>query len=41
MRWPAMDVQAADEALPKYRFSAFMPGASDLRGCGRGGSTLC
>ena len=28
--WPALDVQAADEVVRKYRFSAFLPGASDL-----------
>lgn len=28
--WPAMSVQPQDEILNKYRFSAFLPGASDL-----------
>ena len=37
--WPALDVQPADEVVRKYRFSAFLPGASELparlaaRGC--------
>jgi ureidoacrylate peracid hydrolase len=28
--WPAMDVRPEDEILNKYRFSCFLPGASDL-----------
>jgi ureidoacrylate peracid hydrolase len=28
--WPLLDVQPEDEAVKKYRFSAFLPGASDL-----------
>ncbi len=28
--WPELDVQTGDEILKKYRFSAFLPGASDL-----------
>jgi nicotinamidase-related amidase len=28
--WPELDVQSGDEILKKYRFSAFLPGASDL-----------
>ncbi len=28
--WPALDVRAEDEVVRKYRFSAFLPGASDL-----------
>jgi ureidoacrylate peracid hydrolase len=28
--WPTLDVQPADEIVLKYRFSAFLPGASDL-----------
>jgi ureidoacrylate peracid hydrolase len=28
--WPALDVQPDDEVVFKYRFSAFLPGASDL-----------
>ena len=28
--WPLLDVQPADEIVKKYRFSAFLPGASDL-----------
>ena len=30
--WPELDVRADDEILKKYRFSAFLPGASDLPG---------
>ena len=33
--WPALDVQMQDEIVRKYRFSAFLPGASSCRpGCG-------
>lgn len=28
--WPALDVQPGDEQVKKYRYSAFMPGTSDL-----------
>jgi nicotinamidase-related amidase len=28
--WPELDVQNGDEILKKFRFSAFLPGASDL-----------
>lgn len=28
--WPTLDVRPADEIVLKYRFSAFLPGASDL-----------
>jgi ureidoacrylate peracid hydrolase len=28
--WPALDVRPEDEIVKKYRFSAFLPGASDL-----------
>ncbi len=28
--WPALDVQPQDESVLKYRYSAFLPGASDL-----------
>ncbi len=28
--WPALDVHPQDEIVRKYRFSAFLPGASDL-----------
>ena len=28
--WPALDVRAGDEIVKKNRFSAFLPGASDL-----------
>ncbi len=28
--WPELDVQQADQIVRKYRFSAFLPGASDL-----------
>ena len=28
--WPALDVRAEDEIVKKYRYSAFMPGTSDL-----------
>jgi ureidoacrylate peracid hydrolase len=28
--WPALDVRPEDEIVRKYRFSAFLPGASDL-----------
>ena len=28
--WPTLDVQPEDETVLKYRFSAFLPGASDL-----------
>jgi len=28
--WPTLDVQPEDEIVLKYRFSAFLPGASDL-----------
>ena len=28
--WPTLDVRPEDEVLKKYRFSAFLPGASDL-----------
>jgi len=28
--WPTLDVQSEDEIVLKYRFSAFLPGASDL-----------
>ena len=28
--WPGLDVLLGDEMVPKYRFSAFLPGASDL-----------
>ncbi|HEX3347394.1 MAG TPA: cysteine hydrolase [Acetobacteraceae bacterium] len=28
--WPLLDVQPDDETVRKYRFSAFLPGASDL-----------
>jgi ureidoacrylate peracid hydrolase len=28
--WPTLDVRPDDEILRKYRFSAFLPGASDL-----------
>jgi ureidoacrylate peracid hydrolase len=28
--WPALDVKPEDEIVKKYRFSAFLPGASDL-----------
>ncbi|MEJ1978016.1 MAG: cysteine hydrolase [Acetobacteraceae bacterium] len=28
--WPALDVRPQDEIVRKYRFSAFLPGASDL-----------
>jgi ureidoacrylate peracid hydrolase len=28
--WPTLDVQPEDEKILKYRFSAFMPGTSDL-----------
>ena len=28
--WPELDVQAADEIVKKYRYSAFMPGTSPL-----------
>ena len=37
--WPELDVQPGDEIVKKYRYSAFLPGASDLperlraRGC--------
>jgi len=30
--WPALDVRSEDEIVRKYRFSAFLPGASDLPG---------
>jgi len=30
--WPTLDVQPDDETVLKYRFSAFLPGASDLPG---------
>ncbi len=30
--WPALEVRPEDEVLPKYRYSAFLPGASDLPG---------
>jgi ureidoacrylate peracid hydrolase len=28
--WPTLDVRPEDEVVLKYRFSAFLPGASDL-----------
>jgi ureidoacrylate peracid hydrolase len=28
--WPTLDVRPGDEIVKKYRFSAFLPGASDL-----------
>jgi nicotinamidase-related amidase len=28
--WPGLDVRPDDEIVRKYRFSAFLPGASDL-----------
>lgn len=28
--WPGLDIQLADTIVPKYRYSAFIPGASDL-----------
>jgi ureidoacrylate peracid hydrolase len=28
--WPGLDVQPQDEIVKKYRYSAFMPGTSDL-----------
>jgi ureidoacrylate peracid hydrolase len=28
--WPTLDIRAEDEIVKKYRFSAFLPGASDL-----------
>src|ERR1700745_1356278 len=28
--WPELDVRAEDEIVKKYRYSAFMPGTSDL-----------
>jgi ureidoacrylate peracid hydrolase len=28
--WPALDVRPEDEIVKKYRFSAFLPGASEL-----------
>ena len=28
--WPGLDVQPEDETVRKYRYSAFLPGASDL-----------
>jgi ureidoacrylate peracid hydrolase len=30
--WPALDVRPEDELVKKYRFSAFLPGASELPG---------
>ena len=34
--WPALDVRPEDEIVKKYRFSAFLPGASDLAGATAG-----
>lgn len=34
--WPGLDVLAGDEVVRKYRFSAFLPGTSDLPGLLRG-----
>lgn len=28
--WPGLDIRPEDEIVPKYRYSAFIPGASDL-----------
>jgi ureidoacrylate peracid hydrolase len=40
--WPTLDVRPEDEIVRKYRFSAFLPGASDLpaRLRGRGFDTV-
>ena len=34
--WPALDVQPASEVVRKYRYSAFIPGGSDLPGTASG-----
>lgn len=28
--WPELDIRAGDAIVPKYRYSAFIAGASDL-----------
>jgi ureidoacrylate peracid hydrolase len=40
--WPGLDIRDGDGIVPKYRYSAFIPGASDLesRLCARGLDTL-
>jgi ureidoacrylate peracid hydrolase len=35
--WPELDVQPGDEVVKKYRYSAFLPGTSDLAGRLRAG----
>lgn len=40
--WPDLDIRVGDEIVPKFRYSCFIPGASDLeeRLCGRGIDTV-